>query len=79
MWVFMFEIETNQSVDFDFDDYDFIDDDLDDCFDENEEYVFDEENDCYCWYDPEYDVWYWLDEEAKEWILVEEEEETEEA
>ena len=71
MWVFMFEIKEKVESMVDFDDYDFIDDDLDDCFEEGEEYVFDEEHDCYCWYDAEHDAWYWLDEEAKEWLLVE--------
>ena len=71
MWVFMFEVENEFESSFDFDNYEFIADDLDDCFSEDEEYVFDEEHDCYCWYDAEHDAWYWLDEKAKEWLLVE--------
>jgi len=50
-----------------------------DSFEEDEEYVYDEEAECYCWYDEEYDAWYWLDEESGEWLLVEDEEEAEEA
>jgi len=48
-----------------------------DCFDENEEYFYDEDAECYCWYDEEYDAWYWLNEETNEWLLVEDEEEEE--
>ena len=48
-----------------------------DCFSEDEEYEYDEEHECYCWYDEEYDAWYWLDEEAGEWLLVEDEAEDE--
>jgi hypothetical protein len=42
-------------------------------FDEEEEYVYDENSDCYCWFDEEYDSWYWLDEDTGEWLLVEDE------
>jgi hypothetical protein len=56
-------------------DEDFEDDDsLDDCFEEDEFYVYDEDAECYCWYDEEYDAWYWLNEETGEWLLVEDEE-----
>ena len=49
----------------------------DDCFEESEEYVYDEDAECFCWYDEEYDAWYWLDEESGEWLLVEDEAEEE--
>ena len=48
-----------------------------DCFSEDEEYVYDEDAECYCWYDEEYEAWYWLDEETNEWLLVEDEAEDE--
>jgi hypothetical protein len=56
-----------------------ISEDIDHLFAEGEEYVYDEDAECFCWYDAEYDVWYWLDEESGEWLLVEEEAEDEEA
>ena len=50
-------------------------DSLPDCFfAENEEYEYDEDYDCYCWYDAEHDAWYWLNEDTGEWILVEDDE-----
>jgi len=61
--------------------FDFVeedeDDDFEDCFEEDEIYVYDEEAECYCWYDEEHEAWYWLDEESREWLLVEDEEEAE--
>jgi hypothetical protein len=48
------------------------------CFEEGEEYEFDHDAGCYCWYDCEYDAWYWLDEDTNEWLLVEEESDDEE-
>jgi len=45
-----------------------------DCFQDGEEYAYDDEADCYCWYDEEYDAWYWLNEETGEWLLVEDDE-----
>jgi hypothetical protein len=45
-----------------------------DYFEEGEEYEYDEDYDCYCWYDCEYDAWYWLNEETGEWLLVEDDE-----
>jgi hypothetical protein len=48
------------------------------CFEEGEEYEFDHDAGCYCWYDCEYDAWYWLDEDTNEWLLVEEESDEEE-
>ena len=48
-----------------------------DCFIEGEEYEFDEEAGCYCWYDEEYEAWYWLDEDTNEWLLVGDEAEAE--
>jgi len=62
-------------------DEDFLDDGFDafvDCFSEDEEYEYDEEAECYCWYDAEHDVWYWLNEDTNEWLLVEEDDEDEE-
>jgi hypothetical protein len=56
-----------------------VPEELEHLFDENEEYAYDEDAECYCWYDEEYDAWYWLNEESGEWLLVEEEEEEEEA
>jgi hypothetical protein len=47
---------------------------LADCFTEGEEYEYDEDAECYCWYDEEYDAWYWLNEETHEWLLVEDDE-----
>ena len=51
--------------------------DMSEFFEEGEEYVYDEDAECYCWYDEEYDAWYWLDEDTGEWLLVEEEAEEE--
>jgi hypothetical protein len=50
-----------------------IPDNLHSFFDDEEEYVYDEDVDCFCWYDEEYDAWYWLDEDSGEWLLVEDE------
>jgi len=48
---------------------------LSDCFFvDGEEYEYDEEADCYCWFDAEYDAWYWLNEDTGEWLLVEDDE-----
>ena len=54
-----------------------VPDDLDHLFAEGEEYVYDEDAECFCWYDEEYDAWYWLNEESGEWLLVENEDEAE--
>jgi hypothetical protein len=40
-------------------------------FDDGEEYIYDEDAECYCWYDEEHEAWYWLDIETGEWLLVE--------
>jgi hypothetical protein len=54
-------------------------------FVDGEEYTYDEDADCYCWYDEQHEAWYWLDVESGEWLLVEDsdgfetEEEAEEA
>jgi len=40
-------------------------------FDDGEEYVYDEDADCYCWYDETHEAWYWLNVETGEWLLVE--------
>jgi len=46
-----------------------------DCFfEDGEEYVYDEDYQCFCWFDAEYDAWYWLNEETGEWLLVEDDE-----
>ncbi len=45
-----------------------------DCFQDGEEYEYDDEADCYCWFDAEYDAWYWLNEGTGEWLLVEDDE-----
>ena len=45
-----------------------------DCFTDGEEYEYDHDAGCYCWYDEEYDAWYWLNEDTGEWLLVEDEE-----
>lgn len=71
MWFFTLHVDTNAyEVE--------VPDELDLYFEDGEEYVFDEDADCFCWYDEEYDAWYWLDEESGEWLLVEDEEESEE-
>jgi hypothetical protein len=49
-------------------------DSLVDCFEEGEEYEYDHDAGCYCWYDCEYDAWYWLNEDTGEWLLVEDDE-----
>jgi hypothetical protein len=50
-------------------------DSLADCFfEDGEEYVYDQDYECFCWYDEEYDTWYWLNEDTGEWLLVEDEE-----
>jgi len=57
---------------------DFADDEFDafmDCFSEDEEYEYDEDAGCYCWYDEEHEAWYWLNEETNEWLLVDDKEE----
>jgi hypothetical protein len=54
-----------------------LDENIVDFFDEGEEYVYDEDFECFCWYDEEYDAWYWLNEDTGEWLLVEDEEEAE--
>ena len=45
-----------------------------DCYEDGEEYEYDEDAECYCWYDEEYDAWYWLNEDTEEWLLVEDDE-----
>lgn len=47
-------------------------------FDEDEEYVYDEDTDAWYWYDEDADTWYVYDEESDDWIeYVEDEEESE--
>ena len=48
-----------------------------DCFIEGEEYEYDHDAECYCWYDEEHEAWYWLDEDTNEWLLVEDKAEDE--
>lgn len=55
-----------------------VPDNIAEYFDDEEEYMYDEVNECYCWYDEEYDAWYWLDENTGEWLLVEDAVETSE-
>jgi hypothetical protein len=43
-------------------------------FDEDEEYIYDEETDAWYWYDEELDTWYVYDEESDDWIEYVEEE-----
>lgn len=47
-----------------------VPDELNHLFDDDEEYVYDEDAGCFCWYDGEHDAWYWLDEDTCEWLLV---------
>jgi hypothetical protein len=42
-------------------------------FTEGEEYVYKEDEDCYCWYDENQDAWYCLDVETGDWLLIENE------
>jgi hypothetical protein len=42
-------------------------------FDDGEEYIYDEDAECYCWYDETHEAWYWLNIETGEWLLVEDE------
>jgi hypothetical protein len=61
------------------DDEDFVDDieipeEIAQYFDDGEEYVYDEDAECYCWYDETHEAWYWLNVETGEWLLVEDEE-----
>jgi len=51
------------------------DDSFFDNFEDGENYVYDEDYECYCWYDELYDAWYWLNEDTGEWLLVEEDDE----
>jgi len=60
-----------------FEDEFFVEDELEQYFEDGEYYTYDEDAECYCWYDEEYDAWYWLDEDTGEWLLVEEEAEEE--
>jgi hypothetical protein len=48
-----------------------IPDEIANYFTEGEEYEYDEDADCWCWYDEEHEAWYWLDEDTGEWLLVE--------
>ena len=65
-WTFIF-VSDREEIDDQFDS-------LFDCFVEGEEYEYDHDAGCYCWYDEEYDAWYWLDEDTCEWLLVEDDE-----
>ena len=59
--------------DADFEDDEFIPEEIDQYFVDGEEYTYDENADCYCWYDEQHEAWYWLDVETGEWLLVEDE------
>jgi hypothetical protein len=67
MFHFTFLVNSVEEVE---DDFGF----LADCFEEGEEYEYDHNADCYCWYDEEHEAWYWLNEETGEWLLVEDDE-----
>jgi len=41
-------------------------------FTDDEEYTYDEDEDCYFWYDEEHEAWYRLDVETGEWLRWEE-------
>jgi len=53
------------------DDYEDIPEEIAQYFTDGEEYTYDEDADCYCWYDEEHEAWYWLNVETGEWLLVE--------
>jgi len=46
-------------------------------FDEDEEYVYDEDTDAWYWYDEDADTWYVYDEESDDWVEYVEDEESE--
>jgi hypothetical protein len=77
-----FQKEYGWAVDYDVTD-EFIAEQFDDAgieFDEDEEYVYDEDTDAWYWYDEDADTWYVHDEEADDWVeYVEEESEDEES
>lgn len=56
--------------DFEYDEVE-IPDEIADHFVEGEEYEYDEDAGCWCWYDEEHEAWYWLNIETGEWLLVE--------
>ena len=58
-------------------DYDVTEEFLVNQFDEDEEYVYDEETDAWYWYDEDADTWYVHDEEADDWFEYVEDEESE--
>jgi len=63
------EVEDDEEID--------IPDEIANHFVEGEEYEYDEDADCWCWYDEEHEAWYWLDLETGEWLLVDDAEEYE--
>jgi hypothetical protein len=60
-------------VEEDFEDEDFVDvpEEIAQYFEDGEEYEYDEDAGCWCWYDEQHESWYWLDVETGEWLLVE--------
>jgi hypothetical protein len=66
-------LEAVEDEDFEDDDGDAIPDDLAHYFDDGEEYAYNPDEDCYCWYDEEHDAWYRLDIETGDWLLIENE------
>ena len=40
-------------------------------FEDGENYEYDEDAECWCWYDEEHEAWYWLNIETGVWLLVE--------
>jgi hypothetical protein len=48
-----------------------IPEDIAQYFEAGEEYTYNEDEDCYCWYDEQHEAWYRLDVETGEWLLIE--------
>ena len=63
----------DEDEDFEDDEGEYIPEEIAQHFEDGEEYTYDEDADCYCWYDEEHEAWYWLDVETGEWLLVEDE------
>jgi hypothetical protein len=63
--------EEDEDDDFEDEDYLEIPEEISQYFEDGEEYEYDEDAECWCWYDEEHEAWYWLNIETGEWILVE--------
>ena len=61
----------DEDEDFEDDDGVVVPEELEQYFDDGEEYIYDEDAGCFCWYDEEHEAWYWLDEDTGDWLLVE--------